>query len=53
MHKLNQNKILKYSFNTTVNTQRVYDKFELLRLFSEIATCERHTERIYVLCGVI
>ena len=53
MHKLGQNNILKCSFNITENTLRVYDKFERLRLFSEIAACERHTEHIYVLCGVI
>ena len=42
MHKLSQNNTLKYSFNITENTLRVYDKVKHLRLFSEIAMCERH-----------
>jgi len=55
MHKLCQNNILKYSYNITENTLRVYGKVKRLRLFNEIAMCERHTEhiRVYVLYGVI
>jgi hypothetical protein len=53
MFELSQNNILKYSFNIIENTLRVHDKVKRLRLFSEVAVCERHTERIYVLCGVI
>jgi len=52
MHKLCQNNILKYSY-ITENTLRVYGKVKRLRLFNEIAMCERHTEHIYVLYGVI